>query len=74
MAKPIVVVTVPTFTNQDEYNEFLDSLEKKLYDYHVFVLRGDVQSPTVKVFPDTFFNEEEHGKLKQHIIETQTNV
>ena len=71
MTKPIVVVTIPSATPTDRRVQLMQELERKLYDYHVILILGEVQFPTVEVFYEKDFTEIEYGELKQLILETQ---
>lgn len=70
MVTPIVVLTIPSRTPPKDFAEAFQRLEKKLHDYHVVILAGDVEYPTIKVFHEKDITELEVGELRSMLIES----
>lgn len=74
MAKPIAIITLPKGTPTDYAVQVLKDVEKRLHDYHVLVLTGDVSCPLFNVFYEKDITELEVGELRKMILKSLGNV
>ena len=69
MAKPIFIVEAPMMQTQEEFAKLQKVLENKLNDYHVLMVRMDVNDFNFKVFYDKDFTEINYDELRKLINE-----
>ena len=69
MAKPIFIVEAPMMQTQEEFANVQKLLENKLNDYHVLMVKMDVNDFNFKVFYDKDFTEINYDELRKLIKE-----
>lgn len=69
----VVLVTLPITYERGDMSKMSAYISKKLNDYHVILLYGDVKFCTIEVFHKKDVTDIEYGELTQLILESQVN-